>query len=150
VPIPEVAAVGPDNDRFPRHRQRLTSGGTLIPGTRLVGAEVGILPDSNPVQVLADGLRVGHFGDRQNVLEQGSRQAEEDQRGPAALQIQQVRCGALGEELGQWAEPFASQPSRSLESSRHKPKVSSRSPLLSSCTITSSRITVLSSLKMRS
>src|SRR4051812_46364963 len=41
VPVPEVATVDPDNDRFPRHRRWLVSGGTVIPQARLAGAEVG-------------------------------------------------------------------------------------------------------------
>src|SRR3954447_10972851 len=31
VPVPEVAAVDPDNDCLPRDRWRLISGGTVIP-----------------------------------------------------------------------------------------------------------------------
>ena len=43
----------------------------------------------------------------QNVPEQGGGHAEGDQRGPAALQIQQLRRGVFGEQLGQRAEGLA-------------------------------------------
>jgi hypothetical protein len=59
------------------------------------------------VQVAADGLGVGRVGDRQDVLEQGSGHAEGDQGCPAALQIQQLRGGVLGEQFGQRAEGLA-------------------------------------------
>src|SRR3954453_16685755 len=35
VPVPEVAAVDPDDDRFPWDRRWLASGGTVIHGARL-------------------------------------------------------------------------------------------------------------------
>src|SRR3954471_15414047 len=38
VPVPEVATVDPHNDRFPRDRRWLVSGGTVIPQARLAGA----------------------------------------------------------------------------------------------------------------
>ncbi len=107
VPVPEVAAIDPDDDRFPWDRRWLASGGTVIPGARLAGAEVGLMPVGDLVQVLADGLGVGRIGDRQDVPEQGGGHAEGDQRGPAALQIQQLRGGVFGEQLGQRAEGLA-------------------------------------------
>jgi hypothetical protein len=105
VPVPEVATVDPDNDRFPRHRRWLVSGGTVIPQARLAGAEVGVLPGGDLVQMLANGL--GGAGDRQDVLEQGGGHAEGDQGCPTALQIQQLRGGVLGEQLGQRTEVSA-------------------------------------------
>jgi hypothetical protein len=90
----------PDNDRFPRHRRWLVSGGTVIPEIRLAGAEIGVLPEGNLVQVAADSLGVGRAGHWQDVLEQGSGHTEGDQGCPAALQIQQLRGGVLGEQLG--------------------------------------------------
>ena len=65
------------------------------------------MPVGDLVQVLADGFGVCRVGDRQDVLEQGGGQAEGDQRGPAALQIQQLRRGVFGEQLGQRAEGLA-------------------------------------------
>src|SRR3954467_9640778 len=38
MPVPEVAAVDPDDDRFPWDRRWPSSGGTFIPGARLNGA----------------------------------------------------------------------------------------------------------------
>src|SRR5918994_3138801 len=62
---------------------------------------------ADAVQVLADGLGVCGTRDRQDVLEQGGRHAEGDQRGPAGFQIQQLRRGVFGEQLGQRAEGLA-------------------------------------------
>src|SRR4051794_469859 len=67
------------------------------------------MPVGDLVQVLADGLGVGRIGDRQDVPEQGGGHAEGEQGCPAALQIQQLRGGVLGEQLGQWAEGLAVQ-----------------------------------------
>src|SRR3954454_13507412 len=107
MPVPEIAAVDPDNDRFPRDRRWLTNCGTVIPGARLAGAEVGVLPGGTLVQVLADSLRGGRGGDRQNVLEQGGGHAKGEQGCAAALQIQQLRRGVFGQQLSQWAEGLA-------------------------------------------
>ena len=65
------------------------------------------MPGGDLVQMLADGLGVGGAGDRQDVLEQGGGHAEGDQRGPAGFQIQQLRGGVFGEQLGQRAEGLA-------------------------------------------
>jgi hypothetical protein len=94
VPVPEVATVDPDNDRFPRHRRWLVSGGTVIPQARLAGAEVGVLPGGDLVQMLANGL--GGAGDRQDVLEQGGGHAEGDQGCPTALHQRLSRYSSSG------------------------------------------------------
>ena len=47
---------------------------------------------------------MGRVGDRQNVPEQGGSHAEGDQGCPACFQIQQLRWGIFGEQLGQRAE----------------------------------------------
>src|SRR3954454_2875946 len=57
--------------------------------------------------MLADGLGIGRVGDRQDGLEQGGGHAEGDQGCPTALQIQQIRCGVLGEQLGPRADGLA-------------------------------------------
>ena len=46
-------------------------------------------------------------GDRQDVPEQSGGQVEGDQRAPAALQIEQLRCCVVSEQLGQRAEGLA-------------------------------------------
>jgi hypothetical protein len=51
-----------DDDRFPRDRRWLTSGGVVIPAARLAGAKIGVLPSGDLVQMLADGLGVGRAG----------------------------------------------------------------------------------------
>jgi hypothetical protein len=107
VPVPEIATVDPDNDRFPRDRRWLVSGGTVIAQARLAGAEVGVVPGGDPVQVLADGLWVGRAGDRQDILEQGGHHAKGDQGCPAALQVEQLRGAVVSEQLGQRAEGLA-------------------------------------------
>src|SRR6188508_864920 len=101
---PKILAWRNDLDRFLRDRRWLVSGGTVIPQARLAGAEVGILPGGDLVQMLADSLGVGRAGHRQDILEQGGCHAEGDQGGPAGLQIEQLRGGVLGEQLGQRAE----------------------------------------------
>jgi hypothetical protein len=85
----------------------LASGGTVIAQARLAGAEVGVLPGGNLVQMLADGFRIGRAGDRQDVPEQSGGHAEGDQRAPAALQMKQLRGGVVSEQLGQRAEGLA-------------------------------------------
>jgi hypothetical protein len=102
---PKILAWRNDLDRFPRDRRWLVSGGTVIPQARLAGAEVGVLPGGDLVQMLADSL--GGVGDRQDVLEQGGGHAEGDQGCPTALQIQQLRGSVLGEQLGQRADGLA-------------------------------------------
>src|SRR3954449_6320778 len=76
---PKILAWRNDLDRFPRDRRWLVSGGTVIPQARLAGAEVGVLPGGDLVQMLADNLGVGRVGDRQDVPEQGGGHAERDQ-----------------------------------------------------------------------
>ena len=105
VPVPDVAAVDADDDRFLRDGRLAAAG--RHPHARLAGAEIGVLPGGDLVQMLADGLGVGRAGDRQDVLEQSGRHAEGHQGGPAALQVEQFRRGVLGEQLGQRAEGLA-------------------------------------------
>jgi len=94
MPVPEIAAVDPDNDRLPRDR-RLASGWTTFHQARRLTAKGSVVPVGDLVQVLADGFGVGRVGHRQNVPEQSGGHAEGDQRGPAALQIQQLRRGVF-------------------------------------------------------
>jgi hypothetical protein len=107
VPVPEVATVDPDNDRFPQHRRLLANGGTVIAQARFAGAEVGVLPDGNLVQMLADSFRIGRAGDRQDVPEQSSGHAEGYQRALPALQIKQLRGGAVSKQHGERAKGLA-------------------------------------------
>src|SRR3954447_2809384 len=102
VPVPDVAAVDADDDC--RLRERLAIGGTALDGTRLLAAEVGFVAGGNLVQVTADGRRVNSAIDRQDVLQQAGGHAVGNQRGPARLEIEQLRGGMLGEEPGQRAE----------------------------------------------
>jgi len=46
------------------------------------------------VQMFADRLRIGRFGDRQDFFQQVHRLLKRNQRGPLRLQIQQLRTGA--------------------------------------------------------
>ena len=100
VPVPEVAAIDPDNDclrgigdAWPAAGPSSTKPGCSLPRSascraatlcrwrRMVSALVGA-------------------ADRQDVLQQGGGHAEGDQRGPAGLQIEQLRGDVLGEQLG--------------------------------------------------
>src|SRR4051812_39543446 len=81
--------------------------GTTLHRARRLTTKVGVVPVDDLVQMLADGLWVCGAGDRQDVLEQGGRYAEGDQRRPTALQIQQLRRGVFGQQLGQRAEGLA-------------------------------------------
>ena len=128
MPVPEVATVDPDNDRFLRDRRWLVSGGTVIPQARLAGAEVGVLPGGGgrhrPAQA---GVEAGGDGGRDTgaagvvtaaPVGAGAATAIHDVSMLTAAERQQVRAlqglGAKSEEriLQALAKGFGPEPER--------------------------------------
>ena len=105
VPVPDVAAVDADDDRF--LRERLAIIRTAFKANWLLAAKISFMAGGNLVQVAANGAGVGGAADRQNLFQQLGSQAEGNQRGPFRFQIQQLRGGVLGEQLAQRAEGLA-------------------------------------------
>ncbi len=69
-----LAAVDADDDRRLRDWPRLAIDGPALNATGLLGAEVGFVAGSDPVQVTAEGRGVNGAADRQDVLQQVRRQ----------------------------------------------------------------------------
>jgi hypothetical protein len=102
VPVPEVAAVDADDDRF--LRERLAIIRTAFKANWLLAGKISFMANGNLVQVAANSAGVGGAADRQNLFQQLGSQAEGNQRGPPGFQIQQFRSDVLGEQLAQRAE----------------------------------------------
>ena len=107
MPTAKIGTVKADDDRPLRHGQLLPVGGVALKEAGPFIAEFGLLSSSNLVQVVADGRRIGPGIDRQHILQQAGGQAVGHQRGPARLEVEQLRGGVLGKQRSERAEGLA-------------------------------------------